>query len=215
MDATEGSHEPWDHSDDWESYEGTVIIPAGQSRTMIAYRGVAKDGTLTASANDSIIDDLSFRLAYKLSYDANGGTGQVPSRTETGRTETAASGTDGTVRLAADKSAGPESGTIADDRRVLTDTTARQDDGTSPAYDHPIRRQRARGDDRRRRAPYPAARSIIRPAPGSHWRPRRPTPTAGIPARSARPTARSTGGARTRTPTTGTCPSATPWTGTR
>ena len=131
MDATEGSHEPWDHSDDWESYEGTVIIPAGQSRTMIAYRGVAKDGTLTASANDSIIDDLSFRLAYKLSYDANGGTGQVPSRTETGRTETAASGTDGTVRLAADKSAGPESGTIADDRRVPTDTTARQDDGTS------------------------------------------------------------------------------------
>lgn len=131
MDATEGSHEPWDHSDDWESYEGTVIIPAGQSRTMIAYRGVAKDGTLTASANDSILDDLSFRLAYKLSYDGNGGTGQVPSRTETGRTETAASGTDGTVRLAADKSAGPESGTIADDRRVLADTIARQDDGTS------------------------------------------------------------------------------------
>lgn len=131
MDATEGSHEPWDHSNDWESYEGTVIIPAGQSRTMIAYRGVAKDGTLTASANDSIIDDLSFRLAYKLGYDGNGGTGQVPSRTETGRTETAASGTDGTVRLAADKSAEPESGTIADDRRVLTDTTARQDDGTS------------------------------------------------------------------------------------
>lgn len=66
-----------------------------------------------------------------LTYKANGGTGQVPSRTETGRTETAASGTDGTVRLAADKSAGPESGTIADDRRVLTDTIARQDDGTS------------------------------------------------------------------------------------
>lgn len=131
MDATEGGHDPWDHSDDWESYEGTVIIPAGQSRTMIAYRGVAKDGKLTASANDSIIDDLSFRLSYRLGYDGNGGTGQVPSRTETGRTETAASGTDGTVRLAADKSAGPESGTIADDRRVPTDTTARQDDGTS------------------------------------------------------------------------------------
>ena len=86
MDATEGSHEPWDHSDDWESYEGTVIIPAGQSRTMIAYRGVAKDGTLTASANDSIIDDLSFRLAYKLSYDANGGakksTSQIKASTD-------------------------------------------------------------------------------------------------------------------------------------
>lgn len=86
MDATEGSHEPWDHSDDWESYEGTVIIPAGQSRTMIAYRGVAKDGTLTASANDSILDDLSFRLAYKLSYDANGGakksTSQIKASTD-------------------------------------------------------------------------------------------------------------------------------------
>lgn len=128
-DATEGGHDPWDHSDDWESYEGTVVIPAGQTKTMIAYKGFVRDGADARA--DSIIDDLSFRLAYKLSYDANGGTGQVPSRTETGRTETAASGTDGTVRLAADKSAGPESGTIADDRRVLTDTTARQDDGTS------------------------------------------------------------------------------------
>lgn len=129
MDATEGSHEPWDHSDDWESYEGTVVIPAGQTKTMIAYKGFDRDGADVRA--DSIIDDLSFRLSYRLGYDGNGGTGQVPSRTETGRTETAASGTDGTVRLAADKSAGPESGTIADDRRVPTDTTARQDDGTS------------------------------------------------------------------------------------
>ena len=96
-DATEGSHEPWDHSDDWESYEGTVIIPAGQSRTMIAYRGVAKDGTLTASANDSIIDDLSFRLAYRLSYDANGGakksTSQIKASTD-GKVKTIAGKTD-------------------------------------------------------------------------------------------------------------------------
>lgn len=129
MDATEGGHDPWDHSDDWESYEGTVVIPAGQTKTMIAYKGFDRDGADARA--DSIIDDLSFRLSYRLGYDGNGGTGQVPSRTETGRTETAASGTDGTVRLAADKSAEPESGTIADDRRVLTDTTARQDDGTS------------------------------------------------------------------------------------
>lgn len=95
MDATEGSHDPWDHSDDWESYEGTVIIPAGQSRTMIAYRGVAKDGTLTASANDSIIDDLSFRLAYKLSYDANGGD-----KTDTSQIKASS---DGTVKSIADK----------------------------------------------------------------------------------------------------------------
>lgn len=96
MDATEGSHEPWDHSDDWESYEGTIIIPAGQSRTMIAYRGVAKDGKLTASANDSIIDDLSFRLAYKLSYDANGGTKKSTSQI--------GSKTDGTVKAIANTS---------------------------------------------------------------------------------------------------------------
>ena len=25
MDATEGSHEPWDHSDDWESYEARSL----------------------------------------------------------------------------------------------------------------------------------------------------------------------------------------------
>lgn len=98
-DATEGSHDPWDHSDDWESYEGTVIIPAGQSRTMIAYRGVAKDGTLTASANDSIIDDLSFRLAYKLSYDGNGGA-------KTGASKISANA-DGKVRLAAAKASVP------------------------------------------------------------------------------------------------------------
>lgn len=95
-DATEGSHDPWDHSDDWESYEGTVIIPAGQSRTMIAYRGVAKDGKLTASANDSIIDDLSFRLSYKLSYDANGGTKKSTSQI--------GSKTDGTVKAIANTS---------------------------------------------------------------------------------------------------------------
>ena len=95
MDATEGGHDPWDHSDDWESYEGTVIIPAGQSRTMIAYRGVAKDGTLTASANDSIIDDLSFRLAYKLSYDANGGAKKSTSQIK--------ASSDGTVKSIADK----------------------------------------------------------------------------------------------------------------
>lgn len=37
----------------------------------------------------------------------------------------------GTVRLAADRDTEPESGTTTDDRKVLTDTIARQDDGTS------------------------------------------------------------------------------------
>lgn len=91
----------------------------------------ARWSVASGQARQSGFQPVDSTIAYRLTYDGNGGTGQVPSRTETGRTETAASGTDGTVRLAADKSAGPESGTIADDRRVLTDTTARQDDGTS------------------------------------------------------------------------------------
>ena len=120
MDATEGSHEPWDHSDDWESYEGTVIIPAGQSRTMIAYRGVAKDGTLTASANDSIIDDLSFTKAYRLGYDANGGA-------KTNASKISAS-SNGTVRLAATRTSVPshaleDTDVPADYRSFTFDTT--------------------------------------------------------------------------------------------
>lgn len=93
MDATEGSHEPWDHSDDWESYEGTVVIPAGQTRTMIAYKGVDRDGS--DARTDSIIDDLSFRLAYRLGYDANGGD-----KTDTSQIKASS---DGTMKSIADK----------------------------------------------------------------------------------------------------------------
>lgn len=93
MDATEGSHEPWDHSDDWESYEGTVVIPAGQTRTMIAYKGVGRDGS--DARTDSIIDDLSFRLAYRLGYDANGGAKKSTSQIK--------ASSDGTVKSIADK----------------------------------------------------------------------------------------------------------------
>lgn len=198
------------HDGQWATYEGKVTIPANTPVSTFTFKALnAVDPT-----KGNLIDNLTFKIAYRLSYDSNGGKGQVPSRTEAGKTETAASKTNGTVRPAADKNTGPESGATADDRRVLTDTTIEQDDGTA-------QRTITRSDGSVRvetiadtgavsgcQVYYPAA-------PGSHWRPRRPTPTAGIPARSARPTARSTGGARTRTPTTGTCPSATPWTGTR
>lgn len=119
------NHSSRNHDGQWETYTGTYI--ATGTVTRFTFKSVSSSNNV----NGNILDDLSFTKAYRLGYDGNGGTGQVPSRTETGRTETAASGTDGTVRPAADKSAGPESGTIADDRRVLTDTTARQDDGTS------------------------------------------------------------------------------------
>ena len=114
------------HDGQWATYEGKVTIPANTPVSTFAFKALnAVDPT-----KGNLIDNLTFKIAYRLSYDANGGKGQVPSRTEVGKTETAASKTNGTVRPAADKNTGPESGTIADDRRVLTDTTARQDDGT-------------------------------------------------------------------------------------
>lgn len=119
--------------DQWDTYEGTVLVPRGQDVTRFTFKSVADSNSAGRpdSAEGNLIDDIAFTKARRLDYDANGGTGQVPSRTEAGKTETAASRMNGTVRLAADKSAGPESGTIADDRRVLTDTIARQDDGTA------------------------------------------------------------------------------------
>lgn len=119
------NHSSRNHDGQWETYTGTYI--ATGTVTRFTFKSVSSSNNV----NGNILDDLSFTKAYRLGYDANGGKGQVPSRTEVGKTETAASKTNGTVRPAADKSAGPESGTIADDRRVLTDTTARQDDGTS------------------------------------------------------------------------------------
>lgn len=82
VDSTEGDHPAWDHSDDWETYSGTYVATGG--KTVFAYRGVDKNGNAVSgndSAADSVIDDLSFKLAYRLSYDknANDASGGVPS----------------------------------------------------------------------------------------------------------------------------------------
>ena len=115
----------------WETYTGDYI--ATSTTTRFTFRSVRDSNGqgLDFTAEGNCVDDLSFDKAYRLSYDSNGGTGQVPSRTEAGKTETAASRMNGTVRLAADRDTEPESGTTTDDRKVLTDTIARQDDGTS------------------------------------------------------------------------------------
>lgn len=84
-----------------------------------------------ADSMQVLVNGMPVTRTQVLTYKANGGTGQVPSRTEAGKTETAASRMNGTVRLAADRDTEPESGTTTDDRKVLTDTIARQDDGTS------------------------------------------------------------------------------------
>ena len=98
VDSTEGDHPAWDHSDDWEMYSGTYVATGG--KTVFAYRGVDKD---------SVIDDLNFKLAYRLTYDKNAqdAAGSVPS-SQYGKENTvqpANAKTAGTVRTVADKTA--------------------------------------------------------------------------------------------------------------
>lgn len=105
VDSTEGDHPAWDHSDDWETYSGTYV--ATGNTTVFAYRGVDKDGNVTSGTNlaaDSVIDDLSFRLAYKLTYDKNAqdAAGQVPSNETANTVKQAKTETDGVVKLADD-----------------------------------------------------------------------------------------------------------------
>lgn len=95
VDSTEGDHPAWDHSDDWETYSGTYVAAGG--KTVFAYRGVDED---------SVIDDLSFKLAYRLSYDKNAAdaAGSIPSD-EYGKENTvrqAKSKANGSVKLVAD-----------------------------------------------------------------------------------------------------------------
>ena len=125
-----------DHAKQWETYTGTYIATGGS--TTFTFESVD-----SRQANlGNLLDDVSFKTAYKLDYDGNNGKGRVPSsskadstqpaafRTSAARTEAIASKANGTVRLAADGDTEPESGTTTDDRGILTDTIARQDDGT-------------------------------------------------------------------------------------
>lgn len=119
------------HDGQWATYEGKVTIPANTPVSTFTFKALnAVDPT-----KGNLIDNLTFKIAYRLSYDSNGGTkakaSQISSMTEGKASETAASRMNGTVRLAADRDTEPESGTTTDDRKVLTDTIARQDDGTS------------------------------------------------------------------------------------
>ena len=125
-----------DHAKQWETYTGTYIATGGS--TTFTFESVD-----SSQANlGNLLDDVSFKTAYKLDYDGNGAKGRVPSSSKAdstqpaafkapaARTEAIASKANGTVRLAADGDTEPESGTTTDDRGILTDTIARQDDGT-------------------------------------------------------------------------------------
>lgn len=93
------------HADQWETYEGTYLIPDGQTTTRFTFRSI--DSKQLDYGN--VLDDIVFDKAYRLSYDKNASdaSGQVPSN-ERGRentTQPAKDKTSGTVRLASDDDA--------------------------------------------------------------------------------------------------------------
>jgi len=91
------------HADQWETYEGTYLIPDGQTTTRFTFRSV--DSKQLDYGN--VLDDVQFKLAYKLSYDknANDASGSVPSGETANTVKQAKARTTGTVRAVADRTA--------------------------------------------------------------------------------------------------------------
>lgn len=90
------------HADQWETYEGTYLIPDGQTTTRFTFRSV--DSKQLDHGN--VLDDIVFDKAYRLSYDKNSAdaSGQVPSnqRGRENTTQPAKDKTSGSVKLVAD-----------------------------------------------------------------------------------------------------------------
>lgn len=90
------------HADQWETYEGTYLIPDGQTTTRFTFRSV--DAKQLDYGN--VLDDIVFDKAYRLSYDKNSNeaAGSVPSnqRGRENTTQPAKDKTSGSVKLVAD-----------------------------------------------------------------------------------------------------------------
>ena len=91
------------HADQWETYEGTYLIPDGQTTTRFTFKSI--DAKQLDYGN--VLDDIVFDKAYRLSYDKNASdaTGQVPSDTTANTVKQAKAKTTGTVRAVADRTA--------------------------------------------------------------------------------------------------------------
>ncbi len=65
------------HADQWETYEGTYLIPDGQTTTRFTFKSI--DSKQLDYGN--VLDDIVFDKAYRLDYDKNASdaTGEVPS----------------------------------------------------------------------------------------------------------------------------------------
>lgn len=90
------------HADQWETYEGTYLIPDGQTTTRFTFKSI--DSKQLDYGN--VLDGIVFDKAYRLDYDKNASdaTGEVPSnqRGRENTTQPAKDKTSGTVRLASD-----------------------------------------------------------------------------------------------------------------
>lgn len=87
----------------WDTFQGSVVVPAGQNVSRFTFKALGSiDGI-----SGNLIDDVQFKLAYKLSYDknANDAYGQVPSDTTANTVKQAKTRTTGTVRAVADRTA--------------------------------------------------------------------------------------------------------------
>lgn len=87
----------------WDTFQGSVVVPAGQNVSRFTFKALGSiDGI-----SGNLIDDVQFKLAYKLSYDknANDAYGQVPSDTTANTVKQAKTRTTGSVRTVADRTA--------------------------------------------------------------------------------------------------------------
>lgn len=87
----------------WDTFQGSVVVPAGQDVSRFTFKALGSiDGI-----SGNLIDDVQFKLAYKLSYDknANDASGSVPSDETVNTVKQAKAKTTGTVRAVADRTA--------------------------------------------------------------------------------------------------------------
>ena len=103
--------DPRDHGAQWETYEGTYLVPEGQKNTVFMFKsleGFKEDATLSGNNIGNLVDDIEFSRSYKLTYDKNSddATGSVPSDTTANTVKQAKAKSSGTVRLAADRTDG-------------------------------------------------------------------------------------------------------------
>lgn len=87
----------------WDTFQGSVVVPAGQNVSRFTFKALGSIDGVTGN----LIDDVQFKLAYKLSYDKNAqdAYGQVPSNETANTVKQTKAKTTGSVRLAAEKTA--------------------------------------------------------------------------------------------------------------